>query len=56
MDLRFTSEENAFREEVRSFIKENLPEGIRKKAVVINHYTDVAEPRICMFGTDSGWE
>jgi pimeloyl-CoA dehydrogenase large subunit len=32
MDLRFTPEENAFREEVRTFFKENLPEGIRKKA------------------------
>ena len=32
MDLRFTPEENAFREEVRTFIKENLPEHIRKKA------------------------
>jgi len=32
MDLRFTPEENAFREEVRSFIKANLPEHIRKKS------------------------
>jgi pimeloyl-CoA dehydrogenase large subunit len=32
MDLRFTPEENAFREEVRTFIKENLPDHIRKKA------------------------
>jgi pimeloyl-CoA dehydrogenase large subunit len=32
MDLRFTPEENAFRDEVRTFFKENLPEGIRKKA------------------------
>ena len=32
MDLRFTPEENAFREEVRTFFKENLPDGIRKKA------------------------
>src|SRR5436190_10872104 len=32
MDLRFTPEENAFREEVRTFFKENLPENIRKKA------------------------
>jgi pimeloyl-CoA dehydrogenase large subunit len=32
MDLRFTPEENAFREEVRSFIKQNLPDHIRKKA------------------------
>jgi pimeloyl-CoA dehydrogenase large subunit len=32
MDLRFTPEENAFREEVRTFIKENLPDHIRRKA------------------------
>ena len=32
MDLRFTPEENAFRDEVRTFFKENLPDGIRKKA------------------------
>jgi pimeloyl-CoA dehydrogenase large subunit len=32
MDLRFTPEENAFREEVRTFFKENLPDHIRKKA------------------------
>jgi pimeloyl-CoA dehydrogenase large subunit len=33
MDLRFTPEELAFREEVRSFIASHLPEGIRKKLV-----------------------
>src|SRR2546423_14874618 len=32
MDLRFTPEENAFRDEVRAFFKKNLPDGIRKKA------------------------
>ena len=32
MDLRFTPEEIAFRDEVRAFFKENLPDGIRKKA------------------------
>ena len=32
MDLRFTPEENAFRDEVRTFFKENLPDHIRKKA------------------------
>jgi pimeloyl-CoA dehydrogenase large subunit len=31
MDLRFTDEELAFRDEVRSFFKENLPPGIREK-------------------------
>ena len=33
MDLRFTLEENAFREEVRTFLKGALPEPIRKKMV-----------------------
>jgi pimeloyl-CoA dehydrogenase large subunit len=32
MDLRFTPEENAFRDEVRTFFKENLPDNIRRKA------------------------
>jgi pimeloyl-CoA dehydrogenase large subunit len=32
MDLRFTPDENAFRDEVRAFFKANLPEHIRKKA------------------------
>jgi alkylation response protein AidB-like acyl-CoA dehydrogenase len=31
MDLRFTPEENAFREEVRGFIRDNLPEEIRRR-------------------------
>ena len=31
MDLRFTDEELAFRDEVRSFFKENLPPAIREK-------------------------
>ena len=31
MDLRFTDEENAFREEVRAFLKEKMPEDIRKR-------------------------
>jgi pimeloyl-CoA dehydrogenase large subunit len=32
MDLRFTPEENAFRDEVRAFFKANLPDHIRRKA------------------------
>ncbi|CAG2155666.1 acyl-CoA dehydrogenase family protein [Cupriavidus numazuensis] len=35
MDLRFTAEEQAFREEVRAFVQANLPEDIRNK--VLNH-------------------
>ncbi|GJD51164.1 Putative acyl-CoA dehydrogenase FadE17 [Methylobacterium crusticola] len=37
MDLRFTPEERAFREEVRSFFKENLPDEIRQKLVDGRH-------------------
>jgi len=33
MDLKFTEEENAFREEVRAFFREALPEDIRAKMV-----------------------
>jgi len=33
MDLRFTPEENAFREEVRAFMRGALPEAIRRKMV-----------------------
>ena len=33
MDLRFTPEELAFREEVRAFLQDNLPEEIRRKMV-----------------------
>ena len=33
MDLRFTPEENAFRADVRSFMKENLPPAIRNKMI-----------------------
>ena len=31
MDLRFTPQENAWREEVRTFINENLPADIRER-------------------------
>ena len=31
MDLRFTPEEQAFREEVRAFIRDNLPKDIRER-------------------------
>ena len=33
MDLAFNSEEQAFREEVRSFLREQLPDGIRQKVL-----------------------
>jgi pimeloyl-CoA dehydrogenase large subunit len=37
MDLRFTDDELAFREEVRAFVKANLPEAIRQKVVGGRH-------------------
>ena len=37
MDLRFTDEENAFREEVRSFFRDNLPDDIRAKMIDGEH-------------------
>jgi pimeloyl-CoA dehydrogenase large subunit len=37
MDLRFTPEERAFREEVRTFFRENLPDDIRQKMVDGRH-------------------
>ena len=33
MDLRFTAEENAFREEVRAFFRDHVPEDVRHKLV-----------------------
>jgi len=37
MDLSFTSEELAFRDEVRSFVRENLPTAIREKLAAGRH-------------------
>ncbi len=37
MDLRYTDEELAFRDEVRAFLKERLPEDIRRKVVDGEH-------------------
>ena len=37
MDLRYTDEELAFRDEVRAFLKDNLPEDIRRKLVDGEH-------------------
>ena len=37
MDLRFTDDELSFREEVRAFVKANLPESIRQKIVGGRH-------------------
>ncbi|MGA7866574.1 MAG: acyl-CoA dehydrogenase family protein, partial [Stellaceae bacterium] len=37
MDLRFTPEELAFRDEVRAFFRAKLPDGIRTKLVEGKH-------------------
>ena len=37
MDLNFTKEELAFRDEVRTFFKENVPPAIREKLVEGRH-------------------
>jgi pimeloyl-CoA dehydrogenase large subunit len=37
MDLRFTDEELAYREEVRAFVKANLPDSIRQKIIEGRH-------------------
>jgi pimeloyl-CoA dehydrogenase large subunit len=39
MDLRFTPEENAFREEVRTFLRENVPTATRQKLLEGRHLT-----------------
>ncbi|RKE39164.1 alkylation response protein AidB-like acyl-CoA dehydrogenase [Paraburkholderia sp. BL23I1N1] len=39
MDLRYTDEELAFRDEVRAFFKEVLPDDIRRKAVLGQRYS-----------------
>ncbi len=39
MDLRFTPVENAFREEVRSFFRDNLDPKLREKLVAGHHFT-----------------
>jgi len=37
MDLRFTDEEIAFRDEVRAFIRQSLPDSIRQKLIAERH-------------------
>ena len=37
MDLRFTPEENRFRDEVRTFFRTEIPESIRRKIEVGEH-------------------
>jgi len=39
MDLRFTDDELAFRDEVRAFIKQSLPDSIRQKLIAERHFS-----------------
>jgi pimeloyl-CoA dehydrogenase large subunit len=39
MDLRFTDDELAFRDEVRAFIREALPDSIRQKLIAERHFS-----------------
>ena len=39
MDLRLTDDELAFRDEVRSFIKQSLPDSIRQKLIAERHFS-----------------
>jgi pimeloyl-CoA dehydrogenase large subunit len=39
MDVRFSDEEIAFRDEVRAFIKASLPESIRQKLIAERHFS-----------------
>ncbi|MCB1384043.1 MAG: acyl-CoA dehydrogenase family protein, partial [Notoacmeibacter sp.] len=55
MDLRFTDEENAFREEVRQFFEENLPKDIHEK-MLDGDYPDKDDlTRWTRILNDKGW-
>ena len=55
MDLSFTPEENAFRDEVRTFFKENLPKDIRDKLVAGLHATKEDMIRWTRILNKKGW-
>ncbi len=55
MDLSFTPEENAFREEVRTFFKEHLPKDIRDKLVAGLHATKEDMIRWTRILNKKGW-
>ena len=45
MDLRFTPEELAFRDEVRAFFRATLPAGIRDKLAAGKHLGTIRAPK-----------
>ncbi|MCB1536603.1 MAG: pimeloyl-CoA dehydrogenase large subunit [Rhodoblastus sp.] len=55
MDLSFTPEENAFRDEVRTFFKENLPKDIRDKLVAGMHASKEDMIRWTRILNKKGW-
>jgi pimeloyl-CoA dehydrogenase large subunit len=55
MDLRFTPEEIAFREEVRSFFRDNLPDDIREKLVDGEHVDKDDMVRWTHILNEKGW-
>ena len=55
MDLRFTPEELAFRDEVRTFFRESLPEDIRLKLVDGEHIDKDDMVRWTRILNDKGW-
>ena len=55
MDLSFTPEEIAFREEVRTFFKENLPADIREKLVAGLHPSKEDMVRWTRILNKKGW-
>ncbi len=56
MDLRFSPEDEAFRQEVRSFIRDNLPEDIRRHALLGHPPTKDHQRRwMQILNTKGGW-
>ena len=55
MDLRFTDDENAFREEVRAFFRDNLPEEIRQKMIDAEHVGKDDFVRWTRILNEKGW-
>lgn len=55
MDLRFTGEEIAFREEVRDFFRTSLPEDIRREMIETGHVSKENFRRWTRILHDKGW-
>ena len=55
MDLRLTADEIAFRDEVRGFVRDNLPASIREKTVAGRHLSKDDYVRWTRILADKGW-